>query len=121
MSEPHFNKEVYAFAWAAFSIANGQTPDIDTAINVGLAKSITIQFDTTPSAHVSTSSDLNIITSPDGTNWDTIVYAEAFAAFGDNAVQTIALTPGIGFIKLRCDNNDGVNDAAPEARVVVRR
>jgi len=116
-----YDVQRYNFTWGAFAVSNGVAPDSDDAIDVGSAKSIAVQFDTTPTANVSTDVDLNIITSPDGTNWDTVDYAAAVASLGDNAMKTVAITTGINFIKLRADNNDGVNNAAPVARVVVRR
>lgn len=115
-----FDGDRYDYEWSAFAIQDGKAPDTDGEIDVGGARSITIQFDTTPAGNVSTDTDLNIITSPDNINWDTEPYA-TLTSQADADIQTFALTPGINFIKLRADNNDGANNSAPEARVYVRR
>jgi hypothetical protein len=115
----HYNESDYTLTWAAFAPGSGQAPDTDTVIEVRRGETIHLQVDTTAAANVSISTDVNVITSSDGTNYDTVAYA-SLAALGDNAIQSIMVTAGPKFMKLRADNNDGSNNSAPVARVWIR-
>lgn len=113
------NESSYELSWTAFAVQDGKAPDVDTVIEVRRGESIHMQVDTTATANVSTSTDINVITSSDGTNYDTVAYA-SLAALADAAVQSIMVTPGPKFMKLTADNNDGVNSSAPIVRVWIR-
>lgn len=104
--------------WAAFAPATDQVPDIDTEIDISLATSIAIQIDTTASGNISNDNDINVESSPDGTNWDSVAYAER--NIGDNEVKTFLVEPGPKKIRLRADNNHASSNAAISARVLVR-
>ncbi len=117
----HFSISNFDFTWAAFAPATGQAPDTDTVIDIRRAKSIHLQMDTTAAGNVSTDTDINVITSSDGTNYDTVAYA-SLDALGDNAIQSIMVTPGPLFMKLRADNNDGANNIpADHSPSLIRR
>lgn len=113
------NESSYDFTWAAFAVQDGKAPDTDSVLEVRRGESIHLQADTTAAGNVSTDTDINVITSSDGTNYDTVPYA-TLANLGDAAIQSIMVTPGPKFMKLRADNNDGSNNSAPAVRVWIR-
>jgi hypothetical protein len=113
------NESSYEITWTAFAVQDGKAPDVDTVIEVRRGESIHLQLDTTASTNVSTDTDINVISSSDGTNYDTVPYA-TLANLGDAAVQSIMVTPGPKFMKLRADNNDGSNSSAPIVRIWIR-
>jgi hypothetical protein len=115
----HYNESGVDYVWAAFSVQNGKAPDADSILEVRRGESIHLQADTTATANVSTDTDINVITSNDGTNYDTVPYA-TLANLGDNAIQSIMVTAGPKFMKLTADNNDGANNSAPAVRVWIR-
>lgn len=107
---------------------NGGTATADCAINVEGASMIQVQWDTSLSANVSTDIDINILISNDcrkfqnGTTATTGIYYEQ-TAIGDGVVGAIrgGLTPAGKCIKVRIDNDDGVNAATIEISVYVVR
>lgn len=113
---------VVTLEWSPFAPATNQEPYTDTAIDVSQAKSIYIQVDTTPTGNVSDDIDINVISSPDNTNYDdgiSGIYAQM--NIGDNDIKSFVIEPQSAYIKLRADNNHASDDAAPVARVYVRQ
>ncbi len=111
--------EKTSYSWAAFSQNTDQTPDVDTEIDISQAISIAIQANTLVGDNDSSDVDINVESSLDGTTWDTIAIASK--NMGDNVTVTFLVEPGANYIRLRADNNDGANNAAPEAIVLIRR
>jgi len=111
-------ENVVTLTWAAFAPATDVAPDTDTEIDISLATSIAIQIDTTASGNVSNDVDINVESSPDGSNWDSVAYAER--NIGDNELKTFLVEPGPKKIRLRADNNHASSNAAITCRVVVR-
>lgn len=111
--------DVVTLTWSAFAPTTDKAPDTDTEISVEFADTIYIQIDTTPAANVSDDVDINVESSPDGTNWDTTPYAERNA--GDNELVPFLVESGAKKIRLRADNNHATDNAAPVVRVLVRK
>ena len=94
-----------------------QSPGTDTAMNIYRASTITISCSTLTADDISaasagTSSDVDVMSSPDCTSYDVTgsFYVEnGISAMGDNIQKTFGLTPGPMCIKLRMDNGDGAN------------
>ncbi len=107
-----------SYVWAAFAPATDVSPDTDTEINVIRAKSIAIQIDTTAAGNVSDDVDINVQASPDGINWDSVPYAAS--NMGDNEIKTFLVEPGPQKIRLRADNNHASDNAAINARLIIR-
>jgi len=109
-------------SWSAVApSATNQTPVTDTEITLPYdTRSAAVQVDMTATANESTDVDINVHASIDGSNWDTTPYNQEFASIGDAAVKTILLTPGVGKIRLRLDNNDSTNSAHATVRVLLR-
>lgn len=85
-------------------------PDPDTEIDIGHARSIAIQVDTTLTANASGDIDINVETTPDGTNWDSTPYTST--NIGDNAIKTFLVAPGPRRMRLRLDENNSGAGAA---------
>ena len=111
-------ESLVTLAWATFAPATDKTPDTDTEIDISLASSISIQIDTTAAANDSDDNDINVESSPDGTNWDTVPFAER--NIGDGEIKTFLVEPGPKLIRLRADNNHASDSANISARVLLR-
>jgi ethanolamine utilization protein EutA (predicted chaperonin) len=72
--------------------------------------------------NASTDIDIDVIASQDGTYYDTgnSYVDDFFLDLGDNEQDTMALTPGPLYIKLRLDNAHADNTAGCNCRVTVR-
>ena len=112
-------EDVVTLTWTAFAPATDAAPDTDTEIDVEFADTIYIEIDTTATGNVSDDVDINVESSPDGTNWDSTPYAERNA--GDNETVPFLVETGPKKIRLRADNNHATDNAAPVARVLVRK
>ncbi len=126
--------EIYRLAFTNVTGANdtadsvvkdtdGASMGVDAMINVGGAKSITVQSDAlTDTNHTSDDFDVNVISSSDGgSTFDdgtTDIYASKnFAAI--DLIGTLNVTPGPTHIKIRVDENDGAKRADLRVKVAV--
>jgi len=108
-------KEYELFWDSVVASATNQAPFEDVIIDVERAKSIAVQADTTPPDNVSTSVDVNVMASIDGSTWDTVPYAEM--NLGDAEIKTMLVAPGPLKLRLRLDNNIA---SVAECRVKVK-
>ena len=103
----YFATQAYSLAWTSPWVSPSDVtdivPDTDTEIPVEQARSIAIQIDSTNAGHAATDCDLNVQASLDGTNWDTVPYAER--NFGDAELKSLLVEPGPQKLRLRLDNN----------------
>lgn len=100
------------------SVAQNTTdkaPQEDKIVDVEKATEIAIQADTTPPDNTSTSVDINVEATLDGSTWDSVPYAEM--NLGDNEIKTMLVNPGPKRIRLRLDEN---NTGVAECRVKVK-
>ena len=104
--------------WENTGYNSNVTPTTDTEIDVEQAESIAIQGDTTHESHDSTSFDINVMATLDGSKWDTVPYGEF--NLGDGEVKTALVAPGIKKIRLRGDQNVSGKTGYVTARVYVR-
>ena len=111
-------ESVVTLTWAAWATTDDKAPDTDTEIDISLATSISIQIDSTAGASVSDDIDVNVESSPDGSVWDTIPYAER--NIGDDQIKTFLVEPGPKLIRIRADNNHGSDNAAITVKVLLR-
>ena len=109
---------VYSIVWTDTGANTNVTPDSDPAIPIDKAVSIVVQADSTHASNTATDIDVNVITSVDGTHYDTENYA-GITSMGDNQVKTISVTPGPAFLKLRLDVNSASTTAYVTARVLI--
>ena len=103
--------------WTNKSAATDQVPDSDTVISVLYANRIAIQIDSTHASNTSTDIDINVETTLDGVNWDTVPYAER--NIGDAEIKTFLVEVSVAKIRLRLDNNTASSVAYVTARVQV--
>jgi len=97
-------RDVYELLWDSIAASlTDQKPREDLEIDVERARTIAVQADTTPPDNVSTSVDVNVEATLDGSTWDTVPYAEM--NLGDAEVKTMLVSPGPLRIRLRLDNN----------------
>ena len=107
---------------------NGAAISADCPILVKDADTIQVQWDTLTITNVSTDIDINIITSnncikyQNGTTATTGIFYQT-ETIGDEVIGAIpgGLTPAGKCIKVRIDNDDGVNAAGIEISVYVTR
>jgi len=92
-----------------------ETPTTDTEIDVSQAESIAIQAKT-DTGNTSTSLDINVHATLDGSVWDTVEYAPF--NLGNGETKTVLVSPGVRRIRLRLDVNNGVGYVT--AKVLVR-
>jgi len=114
----HIPGSVHTIVWTNTGAATDKAPDADTVIDIGYAETIAIQVDLTHASNTSNDWDTNVITSPDGTNYDTVVYAADTGA-ADGTVHTFLVAPGPRYMKLRGDNNTGASTGYVTARVIL--
>lgn len=103
--------------WTDTGVATDVTPDIDKDIDIHFAQRVAIQIDSTHPSNTSTDIDINVESTLDGANWDTVPYAER--NIGDAEVKTFLLEVSVQKIRLRLDNNDSATTAYVTARVLV--
>jgi len=105
-----------------FDVAAGVTnqgPTVAFSVPTDRALTIVVQADTlTRTENASTSVDLNVEASLDGSIYDTVPWA-SILALGNDSIQCLSVTPGVKSIRLKLDNNDGLNDAYVRARVLL--
>lgn len=111
------NGSVKTITWTDCTTTD-KAPDTDINICLKHVDYCTIQVDSvTAAAHTSANWDVNVYSSPDGTNWDTTKWDGA-DGFGNDAMASFAVTPGPAWIRLRLDCN--ANRADVTARVYIR-
>lgn len=85
--------------------ANEQ-PLTDTAIDISQARSVYALIDSTDPNNTSTNTDVNIISSPNGTKYeDGVAGIYTSVNIGDGDIKKMLITPGPHFIKVRADEN----------------
>jgi hypothetical protein len=109
---------ISTLTWTNCTTTNVAPDTTDLVIDVSQAKSIAIQADSTNANSDATSIDINVISSPDGSSYDTTPYAEM--NIGDAEVKTMLVEPGPSTIKLRLDKNTGGTRADVTVKVKVR-
>lgn len=110
-------QDLVEIKWTNTGVATDVKPDFDKELDVLYAQRIAIQIDSTNSLNTSTDIDVNVESTLDGANWDTIPYAER--NIGDAEVKTFLLEVSVQKIRLRLDNNNGASTAYVTARVLV--
>jgi hypothetical protein len=103
--------------WTNTGVDTDVKPDLDKEIDVLYANRIAIQIDTTHPSNTSTDIDINVESTLDGANWDTIPYAER--NIGDAQKKTFLVEVSVQKIRLRLDNNDSATTGYVTARVLV--
>jgi hypothetical protein len=110
-------QDLVTITWSNTGANTDVAPDIDLEIDITWATRIAIQIDSTSDDNTSTSFDVNVESSLDGTHWDTSPYAEANV--GNDTVKTFLVNPGPARMRLRGDNNAGATTGYITARVLV--
>jgi hypothetical protein len=109
-SENNANQILYEFTFTSVTSAvAGRAPDTDAAMDVTNARSIIVQFDTTGSTSVN--QDLNVLSTLNGTDYDTIPWAST-TGIGIAQLITFPVDPGPAKIKLTLDNNGAATSHA---------
>ena len=103
--------------WTNTGVDTDVVPDHDSEIDVLYATRIAIQIDSTNPLNTSTDFDVNVETTLDGANWDTVPYAER--NLGDAEIKTFLLEMGVSKLRLRGDNNAAATTGYVTARVQV--
>lgn len=111
------NGSVKTITWTNCT-TTGKAPDTDVNVCLKYASSCTVQVDSTATAHTSANWDINVYSSPDGTNWDTTTRWDGADAFGDNKVESFVVTMGPAWVRFRLDANADRADVT--ARVYIK-
>ena len=108
---------VTTVVWTNTGVAVDIVPDVDEEIDVAFAKFISIQMITDDPLHTSEDFDVNVMSSLNGTKWDTLPFVERNAEKGD--IKTFLVTPSVSKIRLRGDNNEAATTGYASAIVRV--
>ena len=110
-------QDLVEVVWSDTGVNTDVTPDHDYQIPVLYAQRIAIQIDSTHPDNTSTDFDVNIETTLDGANWDTVPYAER--NLGNEEIKTFLVEVSVAKIRLRGDNNAVATTGYITARVQV--
>jgi len=114
----HIPGVVQTLTWTNTGAATDVVPDTDTAIDIGYAETVAVQVDLTHASNTSNNWDTKVLTSVDGTNYDTVAYATDSAA-ADATIHTFLVNPGPRYMKLRGNQNTGVATGYVTARILI--
>jgi hypothetical protein len=117
LSDPFIPRDPINLTWTNTGYNSDVAPDADRTIDILYAERIAIQIDTIHPSNTSTDFDVNVETSIDGANWDTIPYAQD--NLGDQESKTFLVTPGPAKMRLRGDNNDDDTTGYAHARIQI--
>lgn len=110
-------RDVITITWTATGDNTDVTPDHDAIIDILYAQRIAIQIDSRDTSNTSDDFDVNVETSMDRANWDTIPYAQD--NLGDDETKTFIVTPGPRFMRLRGDANGSSQTGYITARIQI--
>ena len=110
-------RDLITLTWTATGDNTDVSPDHDAIIDILYAQRISIQIDSTHVSNTSDDFDVNVETSMDRANWDTIPYCQD--NLGDAEVKTFIMTPGPRYMRLRGDANGSSQTGYITARIQI--
>ena len=110
-------RDIITLTWTATGDNTDVSPDHDAIIDILYASRIAIQIDSTDPDNTSTDFDVNVETSMDRANWDTVPYAQD--NIGDAEIKTFLVNPGPRYMRLRGDANGSSETGYITARIQI--